>query len=253
MNKDYISINGSTIISDEKGMHKKETHNSIGVELELENEIEIIETNIACLNHEKDKLGTVEENKKFKKGRYIIVALMFIFVKALCKWIPVLLGFPEIEIPNARFSFIKTNMDALLCAMLSAYFIIITPIIGKEILGTNSKIKRIQTIEEQLEFLNNELSQKKAELEEIRKTSKKESITDTTIHSIDNSKYRASLKERLAILAYIKKYRNKLKTYLTKGNLIEELRGLEIQPEDISFAETALKRVLEKEKSYSQE
>ncbi|MCI9281527.1 MAG: hypothetical protein HFI49_04685 [Bacilli bacterium] len=254
MNKDYISINGSTIISDEKGMHKKETHNSIGVELELENEIEIIEINIACLNQEKDKLGTVEENKKFKKGSYIFVALMFIFVIALCKWIiPVLVGFPEIEIPNARFSFIKTNMDALLCTMLPACFIMLAPIIGKEILGTNSKIKRIQTIEEQLEFLNNELSQKKAELEEIRKISKKESITDTTIHSIDNSKYRASLKERLAILAYIKKYRNKLKTYLAKGNLIEELRGLEIQPEDIPFAETALKRVLEKEKSYSQE
>jgi len=254
MYKDYKSINGETLVSDEKGMHQIETTDKIGVELELENEIEIVETNIACLNHEKDKLGTVEENKKFKKGSYIFVALMFIFVIALCKWImPVLVGFTEIEIPNARFSFIKTNMDALLCTMLPTCFIMLAPIIGKEILGTNSKIKRIQTIEEQLEFLNNELSQKKAELEEIRKTSKKESITDTTIHSIDNSKYRASLKERLAILAYIKKYRNKLKTYLTKGNLIEELRGLEIQPEDISFAETALKRVLEKEKSYSQE
>ena len=164
-----------------------------------------------------------------------------------------IIGLPEIETPNAKFSFIKTNLDALLFVMAPANFIMIAPMIGREIFVTNSKIKRIQIIEEQLEFLNNELSQKKAELEELRKTSKKESITDTTIHSIDNSKYRASLKERLAILAYIKKYRNKLKTYLAKGNLIEELRGLEIQPEDIPFAETALKRVLEKEKSYSQE
>jgi len=67
MYKDYKSINGETLVSDEKGMHQIETTDKIGVELELENEIEIVETNIACLNHEKDKLGTVEENKKFKK------------------------------------------------------------------------------------------------------------------------------------------------------------------------------------------
>ena len=113
-----------------------------------------------------------------------------------------------------------------------------------------NRIEGIQSIEEQLEFLNNELSQKKAELEELRKTSKKESITDTTIHSIDNSKYRASLNERLAILAYIRQYKDKLRKYLENGTLIDEFRGLKIQPEDISFAETALKRVLEKEKSY---
>lgn len=251
MYKDYKSINGETLVSDEKGMHQIETTDKIGEELTLENEVEILETQINSLTKEKEKLGTVEKNKKYKKGNYLFGVLMFIFVIALCKWImPALLGIPEIETPNAKFSFIKTNLDALLFVMAPANFIMIAPMIGREIFVTNSKIKRIQIIEEQLEFLNNELSQKKAELEELRKTSKKESITDTTIHSIDNSKYRASLNERLAILAYIRQYKDKLRKHLENGTLIEELRGLEIKPEDISFAETALKRVLEKEKSY---
>ena len=64
MYKDYKSINGETLVSDEKGMHQIETTDKIGEELTLENEIEIIETNIARLNQEKEKCGTNESNKK---------------------------------------------------------------------------------------------------------------------------------------------------------------------------------------------
>lgn len=247
MYRDYLSLNGTTIVSDEKGMHKKETHNKVREELELENEIEIIEINIACLNQEKGKLNTIDNNKKLINKCYGLTIAIFIGIIALVKLCFPLIN-PTIELPKKILPFIRTNNDftfygTMLTAML--FTIPLYTFIPKE---AKAKIERIQIIEEQLEFLNSELSQKKTELEELRKYSKKVNVTDTTIHSIDNSKYKTILEERLALLNYIKKYRNKLKTYLANGTLNEELRKLEIKAENISFAEETLKRVLEKEK-----
>lgn len=247
MYRDYLSINGTTIVSDEKGMHKKETNDKIGKELELENEIEIIETNIACLNHEKGKLGTVEKNKKAKRGIYIFGIFMLIFTVVLCKWgLPALSGVPEYVLSNPRFSFVQTNTDALLFVMIPSVSLIVGSLIGKEVSDSNNKIKRLQIVEEQLEFLNDELVKKEEKLEFLRKFSRKDNVTDTTIHSIDNSKYKAILQEQLALLAYIKMYRNKLKNCLANGTLTEELKELIIQPENISFVDEAIKRILEK-------
>lgn len=249
MYKDYISINGTTITSDEKGMHQIETTDKIAEELYLENEIELIELNINELNKEKKKLGSIKENKKTKKGQYIFAGLILLFVIALCKWImPTLLGFTDIELPNPRFNFIHTHTDALLFTMIPTISIIAVPIIVGEILKCNRNIKEVLTLEEQLEFLSNELSKKREELESLKRNSKRVNITENNIHSIDNIKYKDSLQERLSLLWYIKKYRNKLKRHLESGTLLEQFRSLKIQPENFQFAEETLKRVLEKEK-----
>lgn len=247
MYRDYLSLNGTTIVSDEKGMHKKETHNRVREELELENEIEIIEENVACLNHEKGKLDTIDNNKKLINKCYGLTIAIFIGVIALVKLCFPLIN-PTIELPKKILPFIRTNNDFTFYAMMLVTILFTTPLYAFMPKEVKDKIERLQIIEEQLEFLNNELSQKKTELEELRKCSKKVNVTDTTIQLIDNSKYKAILEERLALLSYVKKYRNKLKTYLANGTLTEELRELEIEPENISFAEETLKRVLEKEK-----
>ena len=57
MYKDYKSINGETLVSDEKGIHQIETTDKIGEELTLENEVEILETQINSLTKEKEKYG----------------------------------------------------------------------------------------------------------------------------------------------------------------------------------------------------
>lgn len=247
MNRDYLSINGTTIVSNEKGMYKKDTNNKIREELELENEIEIIETNIACLNQEKVNLGTIDNNKKIINKCYGLTIAIFISIMALVKFCFPIIS-PTIELPKKILPFIRTNNDFAFYAMILVTMLFTTPLYVLFPKVVKDKIKQFRIIEEQLEFLNSELSQKKIELEELRKYSKKVNVVDTTIHSIDNSKYRAILKERLALLSYIKKYRNKLKTYLANGTLTEELKGLEIEPENISFVEETLKRVLEKEK-----
>lgn len=246
MYRDYLSINGTTIVSDEKGMHQIETTDKIAQELYLENEIELIELNINELNREKKKLGTIKENKKTKKWNYVFGVAMIIFVVLMCKNIHLLLGVPDVEIANARFSFIQSYSDALLCTMLPVSLLMLIPITLEPILKSNRNIKEVKILDEQLDFLSNELSKKREELETLRKNSKKADITETNIHLIDNSKYRAILKERLNLLWYIKKYRNKLKRHLENGTLLEEFRSLEIEPENISFAEETLKRVLEK-------
>lgn len=250
MYKDYKSINGETLVSDEKGMHKKETHNSIGVELELENEIEILEYQISSLIKEKEKCGTIKSNKKLIKKCYKFTIGIILLVIGLVKILfPMIANDMIFEKPILNF--IHKDSDLQLILLLPVSLVMISPlyyIYPKEI---RDNIMRIQTIEEQLEYLNNELTKKIEELETLRKQSKKQNVNDTTIHTIDNSKYQAELKERLNLLSYIRQYKDILRKYLEKGTLIEEFRNLDIKAENISFAETALKRVLEK--SYSEE
>ena len=74
MYKDYRSINGETLVSDEKGMHQIETTDKIGVELELENEIEILENIIANLNKEQNNIGT---HKSIKEAREKTIVKMW--------------------------------------------------------------------------------------------------------------------------------------------------------------------------------
>ena len=249
MYKDYKSINGETLVSDEKGMHQIETTDKIGEELTLENEIEILENIIANLNKEQNNIGT---HKSIKEAREKIIVMIIGIIcgtllaaglnhfSVMAKW--------EVSIPFLPF----IHTHEMLCALFSLIIgTSLSSLIGGIFFSEcNKKENRLYEIENELEYLYSELNAKKEELEELRKTSKKESITDTTIHSIDNSKYRAELKERLNLLSYIRQYKDILRKHLENGTLIEELRGLEIKPEDISFAETALKRVLEKEKSY---
>lgn len=252
MYKDYRSINGETLVSDEKGMHQIETTDKIGVELELENEIEILENIIANLNKEQNNIGTHKSIKEAREKTIVMIigiicgtllAAGLNHFSVMAKW--------EVSIPFLPF----IHTHEMLCALFSLIIgTSLSSLIGGIFFSEcNKKENRLYEIENELEYLYSELNAKKEELEELRKTSKKESITDTTIHSIDNSKYRAELKERLNLLSYIRQYKDILRKHLENGTLIEELRELEIQPEDISFAETALKRILEKEKSYSQE
>ena len=247
MYKDYININGTTIASDKKGMHQIETTDKIGQELDLENEIEL---SINGLNREKRKLGTIEGNKKNKKWDYIMGASVLLFVILMCKNIHILFGIPDIKVPNALFSFIHTYSDALLFTMIPITLLILVPILSISILRINSNIKEVLTIEEQLEFLTNELSKKREELEILKRSSQKVNITETSIYSIDNSKYRASLQERLNLLKYIIKYRKTLVQHFENGTLKDEFMRLKISPENIELAKNVLSRTLEKEKSY---
>lgn len=248
MHKAYISAYGTTIVREEnKEKNIKETNNKMEEELLLENEIEIIEENIASLNQEKDKLDTIDNNKKFINKCYGIAAAIFIGVISLVKFCLPLIN-PTIELPKKILPFIHTNNDFTFYMMILVTMFFTLPfycVFPKEI---KSKIKRIKIIEEQLEFLNEELLKKQKELTELKTTSQKITETDGEVHILDNDSYRNKLKERLTLLSYIKKYRNKLKTYLANGTLTEELRKLEIEPENILFVEETLKRVLEKEK-----
>ena len=97
MYKDYKSIYGETLVSDEKGMHQIETTDKIGEELTLENEIEILETKLSSLTKEKEKLGTVEENQKLIKKCYMIAIAMIIGVSALVKFFSPIIS-PTIEL-----------------------------------------------------------------------------------------------------------------------------------------------------------
>ena len=118
-------------------------------------------------------------------------------------------------------NFIHKDSDLWLLILLPVSLLISFPlyiVLPKEI---KDKIMRIQTIEEQLEYLNNELTKKREELETLRKQSKKQNVNDTTIHSIDNSRYRAELKERLNLLSYIRQYKDILRKHLENGTLIE--------------------------------
>ncbi len=250
MYKDYKSINGETLVSDEKGMHRIETTDNIGEELTLENEIEILENIITNLNNEQNNIGTHKSIKEARKK--IIVMIIGIIcgslISAVLNHFSVMAKW-EVSIPFLPF----IHTHEMLCALFSL-------IIGTSLSGLiggiffsecNNQENRLYEIENELEYLYSELNAKKEELETLRKQSKKQNVNDTTIHTIDNSKYRAELKERLNLLSYIRQYKDMLKEHLEKGTLIEEFRNLNIKPEDISFAETALKRVLEK--SYSEE
>ena len=144
---------------------------------------------------------------------------------------------PTIELSKQLLPFIKTNTDFTFYMMFLVSLFFTTPYTIFFPRVAKDRIITVQNIGTQLEYLNNELAKKREELETLRKQSKKQNFNDTTIHTIDNSKYRAELKERLAILTYIRQYKDKLRKRLENGTLIDELRGLEIQPEDISFAE----------------
>lgn len=244
MHKAYASAYGTTIIREEdKEKIIRETHDKIEEELLLENEIEIIEENIAFFNQEKGKLGTIKSIKKYKNANIILNILLFFFAILLGQIFGTALGAPIKEI---TFNLYYFNINTMALALSPLAFIGSLGFLIKDLLYYRKKEKHLLNIIEQLEFLNNELAKKREKLEELRTQSKKESITDTTIHSIDNSRYRASLKERLDLLSYIKKYRDNLNKHLANGTLDEELRELEIQPENIPFVKETLMRILEK-------
>jgi len=247
MYRDYVSVNGRTFTSDEKGIHEKETHDKIEEELSLENEIEALNSEIAILEKNKAKLGTIKKNNINRIVSYLLGIAIILFTIFLCKEIHLILGIPDMEIATPRISFVRTFSDALLFIMLPVSFIFTTPYTIIEPHRYRKNNQKILTIEEQLEYLNSELSKKKEELETLRNNiSKKEVIEDSEITTINNSKYRADLADKLALLESIRKYKKKLEKYLDDGTLREELIQIGVKPENIAFAEEALSRTLSK-------
>lgn len=236
------NLDGEVIVNDAKKMTIKDNHLQIEKELKLENDIEVLNSNVEDLKEDLQNLGpTHKENDKRKRKRNILAILMGILLILGCKVLPVALSL-DAPVSSSPLFWIHSKSDALLTALMMTYLpMSISIFIATKRNHTTIK-NYINETEILLSELDRELSEKEQELQEVRKNKFSKSEPDKIIHDL----YPTEVKERVhseleSKRAIIRKYQ-KLRKYVQQNMLEEKLIEENLQPKEQEFVHRLVKK-----------
>lgn len=243
MYKEYTyNIDGNVIASDENGLHELKNHDLVKKQIEVENIIDLIQTNIKTREEDIEVLIPEEELVVETLLNAVIILLfeilLFIPGVALC-----LFGFN----PALPF-FPRLGLSQMITIINVLSFNCFFPILPKKLISTLKKYKKhrhdqqqIAQKEEEIKLLNSLLNKKQADLAEILNQKTTNNLTtDNQIHSLEaiNIKNQTKLTNYLKkhqLLKLYKQYREKYASLYNSGLLNSTLEQEQFSPEDIAY------------------
>lgn len=243
MYKEYAyNIDGNVIASDETGLHELENHDSIKKQIEVENIIDLLQTNIKT---REEAINTLifEEELVVETLTKIIIILFFELLLLLPGIILNLFNL------NTALSFFpRLSLSQMIAIINVLGFNCFFPILPKKLISTLKKYKKhrhdqqqIEQKEEEIKLLNSLLTKKQAELAEILNQKTTNSLySDNQIHRLDaiNRKNQTKLTNYLKkhqLLKLYKQYRERYAALYNSGLLNSTLEKEEFTPEDIAY------------------
>ena len=230
MNKEYIYIDGTLIVEDEKFKKRIVDYtDSFEEVLKQENLIEKME-------NEKEKLETeMKKRRKNKKSCFFGIICNFVFyVLTVAATLGMFYGVTgEIIINTSKFGLV--NFSHVCSIFFSSVALLAFGSMGiGEFLKYKKDVKKENAINSELEFLEKEIEIEKEKLEELN--DKKNVVWPTTgikIAEVDDKELLENLKKQLELHYNIGYNSQKYFKYLENGILEEKLRDKNYTEEEI--------------------